>query len=43
LGDSTLTGSDSFTGSEIMATAPALKTDLPDDPSVGFSKSRVQP
>jgi len=43
LSDSTLTGSDSFTGSEIMTTAPALKTDLPDDPSVGFSKSRVQP
>ncbi|MFH1392834.1 MAG: hypothetical protein ABIG73_00395 [Patescibacteria group bacterium] len=42
LGESTLTGKDSFTGNDILTTAPALKTDLPDDPGVGIMKSRVQ-
>jgi len=42
LGEVTLTGKDTFTGTDILATAPALKTDLPDDPSVGILKSRVQ-
>jgi len=43
LGESILTGNDTFTGTDILVTAPALKTDLPDDPGVGFLKSRVQP
>ncbi len=43
LGESTLTGKDAFTGNDILVTAPALKTDLPDDPGVGIMKSRVQP
>lgn len=43
LGESTLTGDDAFTGNDILITAPALKTDLPDDPGVGFSKGRIQP
>ena len=43
LGESALTGDDTFTGNDILITTPALKTDLPDDPGVGFSKGRVQP
>ena len=43
LGESTLTGDDTFTGNDILVTVPALKTDLPDDPGVGILKSRVQP
>lgn len=40
---SNLTGKDVFTGSDVEAGAPQLKTDLPDDSGVGISKSRVQP
>ena len=43
LGESTLTGKDAFTGSDIRIISPALRTDLPDDPGVGIMKSRVQP
>ncbi|MCX6813446.1 MAG: hypothetical protein NTV77_03145 [Candidatus Azambacteria bacterium] len=43
LGESTLTGKDTFTGTDILVTAPALKTDLPDDSGVGLSKGRIQP
>ncbi|MCX6813664.1 MAG: hypothetical protein NT078_00315 [Candidatus Azambacteria bacterium] len=43
LGESTLTGKDAFTGTDILAIAPALKTDLPDDSGVGILKSRIQP
>ena len=43
LGESALTGADMFTGTDIAATAPILKTDLPDDSGVGILKSRVQP
>ena len=43
LGESTLTGDDTFTGNDILVIAPALETDLPDDPGVGILKSRVQP
>jgi hypothetical protein len=43
LEDSNLTGKDVFTGIDISAAVSALKTDMPDDPNVGLSKSRVQP
>ena len=43
LGDATLTGKDMFTGADISITAPTLKTDLPGDSGVDYSKSRVQP
>lgn len=43
LGESTLTGKDAFTGNDVLTTAPALKTDLPDDSGVGIMKSRIQP
>ncbi len=43
LGEAALTGDDTFTGNDILVTAPALKTDLPDDSGVGILKSRVQP
>ncbi|MBI4919721.1 DUF11 domain-containing protein [Candidatus Azambacteria bacterium] len=43
LSESALTANDTFTGNGISITAPALKTDLPDDPGVGYLKSRVQP
>ncbi|MDP2945866.1 MAG: hypothetical protein Q8N61_00205 [bacterium] len=43
LGESTLTGNDTFTGNNILVTVPALKTDLPDDPGVGILKGYVQP
>lgn len=43
LSESVLTGEDVFTGVDISANAPALKTDLPDDSGVGILKSRVQP
>lgn len=40
---SNLTGKDIFTGNDISAMVSAVKTDLPDDPGVGLSKSRVEP
>ena len=43
INDSNLTAEDIFTGTSITATAPALKTDMPDDPGVGFAKGRVAP
>lgn len=43
LSESTLTGKDAFTGTDILTTAPVLKTDLPDDSGVGILKARVQP
>lgn len=43
LNNSNLTGKDNFTGNDISATAPAIKTDLPDDSGVGILKSRIQP
>lgn len=43
IGDSNLTALDTFTGINITAMAPALRTDMPDDPGVGFQKSSVQP
>ncbi len=43
IGDSSLTAEDVFTGTSITAIAPALRTDMPDDSSIGFAKSRVQP
>ncbi|MDO8574995.1 MAG: hypothetical protein Q7R61_01840 [bacterium] len=43
IGDSSLTAEDIFTGINITAMAPALKTDMPDDSGVGFQKGRVQP
>ena len=43
ISDSNLTAEDVFTGINITATASALKTDMPDDSGVGFTKSRVQP
>jgi len=42
LGESTLTGDDTFTENGILVIAPALKTDLPDDSGVGILKGRVQ-
>lgn len=43
VGDSNLTAEDTFTGTSIAVTAPALRTDMPDDPSIGFQKDRVVP
>ncbi|MEK7578510.1 MAG: hypothetical protein AAB456_02225, partial [Patescibacteria group bacterium] len=43
LGESVLTGNDTFTGNDILVISPSLKTDLPDDPGVGLQKSQVQP
>lgn len=43
ISDATLSGEDLFTGNSISAMAPAVKTDMPDDPGVGILKSRVQP
>lgn len=43
IGDSKLTALDTFTGIDITAMAPALRTDMPDDSGVGFTKSSVQP
>ncbi len=43
IGDSSLTAEDIFTGINITAMAPALKTDMPDDSGVGFVKGRIQP
>jgi len=43
LGESTLTAKDAFTGNDVSAMASAVKTDMPDDPSVGIMKSRIQP
>ena len=43
ISDSNLTAEDIFTGINITAMAPALKTDMPDDSGVGFAKSRIQP
>ena len=43
IGDSNLTAEDTFTGTNITAMAPALKTNMPDDPGVGLQKSVVQP
>ncbi len=40
---SSLTGKDIFTGNDVSAIVPPLKTDLPDDPGVGLQKSRIQP
>ena len=43
ISDSNLTAEDVFTGINITASAPALKTDMPDDSGVGFTKGRIQP
>lgn len=43
VGDSNLTASDTFTGVDIAATAPALNTTMPDDSGIGFQKDKVQP
>ncbi|MBI2446424.1 MAG: hypothetical protein HYV51_01215 [Parcubacteria group bacterium] len=43
ISDSNLTAEDIFTGIGVTASAPALKTDMPDDLGVGFTKSRIQP
>ena len=43
IGDSSLTAEDTFTGINITANAPALKTNMPDDSGVGLAKSAVQP
>ena len=43
ISDSTLTAKDTFTDSDISATAPAIKTDMPDDSGVGILKSKIQP
>ena len=43
ISDSNLTAEDIFTGINITAMAPALKTDMPDDSGVGFTKGRIQP
>ncbi len=43
ISDSNLTAEDVFTGNSITASAPALRTDMPDDSGIGFAKSRVQP
>ena len=43
VGDSSLTAEDIFTGTGTVASAPALKTDMPDDSGVGFTKSTIQP
>lgn len=43
IGDSNLTAEDVFTGTNITATASALKTDMPDDSGIGFAKGRIQP
>lgn len=43
LGESNLTAADTFTGINITAMAPALKTDMPNDSGVGLVKSAVQP
>lgn len=43
VGESNLTAEDAFTGVDITAISPELKTDMPDDSGVGFAKSRVQP
>lgn len=43
IGNSNLTAEDTFTGINITAMAPALKTDMPDDSGVGFQKSSIQP
>lgn len=43
ISDSSLTAEDVFTGNNVTATAPVLKTDMPDDSGVGFAKGRVQP
>jgi len=43
ISESNLTAEDSFTGTSITASAPILRTDMPDDTDIGFQKSRVQP
>lgn len=43
IGDSNLTASDTFTGTNITAIAPAVRTNMPDDSGVGFQKDHVQP
>ncbi|MDO8676367.1 MAG: hypothetical protein Q7K16_01810 [Candidatus Azambacteria bacterium] len=43
INDAILSGNDLFTGNQLSAIAPAVKTDMPDDPGVGTLKSRVQP
>lgn len=43
IGESKLTAEDAFTGVSIMAESPELRTDMPDDPNIGFAKGRVQP
>lgn len=43
IGDSNLTALDTFTGINITAVASMLRTDMPDDPGVGFAKSTIQP
>ena len=43
LSESTLTAKDAFTGADILVTVPGLRTDLPDDPNIGLTRSRVQP
>lgn len=40
---SNLIANDAFTGADITATAPPLKTDIPDDSGVGFQKDHIQP
>ena len=43
IGDSNLIAEDVFTGINITAMAPTLRTDMPDDSGIGFQKGRVQP
>lgn len=40
---SALTAKDMFTDSDVSVTAPAIKTDMPDDSGVGLMKSKIQP
>lgn len=42
INETALTAKDLFTGNDITAQAPVLKTDMPDDSEVGLLKSRVQ-
>lgn len=43
ISESNLTAEDIFTGTNISAMAPTLRTDMPDDAGIGLAKSHVQP
>jgi len=42
LGDAVISGADTFTGASLQGTARAIRSDLPDDPSIGYDGGKVR-